>query len=51
MPPSVGSVWARLHFCEPEPHDLVQVVQAPKPLVTQSVAARVVVAGGATGAR
>jgi len=34
----VGSVCARLRFCEPVPHDLVHVDQAPKPSVTQSVA-------------
>jgi hypothetical protein len=34
----VGSVWARLRFCAPVPHDLVQVDQAAQPLVTQSVA-------------
>jgi len=34
----VGSVWARLRCCEPVPHDLVHVDQAPKPRVMQSVA-------------
>ena len=34
----MGSVWARLRFCEPVPHDLVQVDQAPKPRVTQLAA-------------
>ena len=30
LPPSVGAVVERLRFCEPVPHDLVQVDQAPK---------------------
>jgi hypothetical protein len=37
-PPNVGSTVARLRFCEPVPHDLVQVDQAPKAGTTQSVA-------------
>ena len=36
MPPKRGSAWLRERFCEPVPHDLVQVVQAFQPLVTQS---------------
>jgi hypothetical protein len=34
----VGSVWVRLRCCEPVPHDLVQVDQAAKTEVAQSVA-------------
>jgi len=34
----VGSTVARLRFCEPTPHDLVQADQAPKPVTEQSVA-------------
>ena len=29
LPPNVGSVMERLRFCEPVPHDLVHVDQAP----------------------
>jgi hypothetical protein len=36
LPPYVGSVVERLRFCEPVPHDLVQVDQAPKVGTTQS---------------
>ena len=35
LPPNVGATVARLRFCEPAPHDLVQVDHAPKVLVTQ----------------
>ena len=38
LPPSVGATLVRLRFCEPVPHDLVQVDQAPKEPSTQSVA-------------
>jgi hypothetical protein len=38
LPPNVGSTVARLRFCEPTPHDLVQVDHAPKPATEQSVA-------------
>ena len=37
-PPKVGSVVLRLRCCEPVPHDLVHVDQAPKSPTTQSVA-------------
>ena len=37
-PPKVGGTLARLRFCEPTPHDLVQVDQAPKEPSTQSTA-------------
>ena len=36
-PPSVGATLARLRFCEPVPHDLVQVDHAPNAPTTQSV--------------
>ena len=35
-PPADGATVARLRFCEPVPHDLVQVDQAAQLLVTQS---------------
>jgi hypothetical protein len=35
LPPKRGSVWLRERRCEPPPHDLVQVVQAFQPRVTQ----------------
>ena len=37
-PPKRGATLARLRFCEPTPHDLVQVDQAPKEPSTQSTA-------------
>ena len=36
-PPSVGSTVARLRFCEPVPHDLVQPDHAPNAPTEQSV--------------
>ena len=36
LPPNVGSVVARLRFCEPVPHDLVHVDQAPNAGTMQS---------------
>ena len=38
LPPNLGATVARLRFCEPVPHDLVQVDQAPKAEVAQSTA-------------
>jgi hypothetical protein len=38
LPPNVGSTVARLRFCEPVPHDLVQVDQAAHAAPTQSTA-------------
>ena len=38
LPPKVGSVWARLRYWEPVPHDLVQVDHAEKAEVAQLVA-------------
>ena len=38
LPPSRGATFVRLRFCEPVPHDLVQVDHAPKRLTMQSVA-------------
>ena len=38
MPPKVGAVKERLRFCEPVPHDLVQVDQAEKAPTLPSVA-------------
>ena len=35
-PPNWGATVARLRFCEPVPHDRVQVVQAPNAGTTQS---------------
>ena len=35
MPPNLGSVWLRERRCEPTPHDLLHVVQAVQPRVTQ----------------
>ena len=37
-PPSVGATLARLRFCEPVPHDLVQVDHASKDPTMQSAA-------------
>ena len=36
-PPNVGSTVARLRFCEPVPHDLVQPDHAPNAPTEQSV--------------
>ena len=38
LPPNVGSTVARLRFCEPAPHDVVQVDHAAKRLTMQYVA-------------
>jgi hypothetical protein len=38
LPPLVGSVVERERLCAPMPHDLVQVVEAPKLPITQSAA-------------
>jgi hypothetical protein len=38
LPPNVGATVARLRCCEPTPHDLVHVDQAPKAPSAQSVA-------------
>ena len=38
LPPKLGCTVARLRFCEPVPHDLVHVDQAPKVGTTQSTA-------------
>jgi hypothetical protein len=37
-PPNLGATFVRLRFCEPTPHDLVHVDQAPNEPTAQSVA-------------